>query len=131
MFQLIIDEQPINLKWGTRAMKLLCDRMGIDMDGFFGLLDTINKGEATSDQMFIVVENFLMAGYQYANGTPTDENIVCEWIDKCGGVFKINQGQLIQYINYVIHLTFNGVTPLNGELGEKKKTESPEAGTTY
>lgn len=123
MFELSIDEQRIKLKWGTKAMKLLCDRMGIDIDGFFGILDKINKGETTSQEMFTVIENFLHAGYEYANGSKADENTVCEWIDKLGGIFKVNTGQMIEYINYVIHLTFNGVTPLPGELAEKKKED--------
>lgn len=129
MFELKIDDQIINLRWGTKAMKLMCDRMGIDIDGVFEIFDTISKGQSTSSQMFTVVQNFIHAGYEYANGSKIDENTVCEWIDKCGGIFKVNQPPLIDYINYVISLTFNGVTPLNGELGEKKKEVSPEPGT--
>lgn len=131
MFQLIIEDQTINLKWGTRAMKILCDRMGIEIDGFLDVLAEIAAGKATVQQMFTLVENFLHAGYQYANnGEQVDENTVCEWIDKCGGMTKINQGQLVGYINYVISLTYNVSTPLPGEKQEKKNKGKTKRGMT-
>lgn len=130
MFELIIDEQPIKLRWGTKAMKLLCDRMNTNIDGFFELLNKMDKGQTTSQEVFEIVENFVMAGYEYANGTKIDEETVLEWIDKCGGVFQLNKGQFLAYMNYVISTTFNGVTPLNGEINEKKKEQEAEVGTT-
>ena len=123
MFELKIDDQIVNLKWGTYAMKLFCTRMGTGIDGFFELLQDIEEGKATQDKMLSVLESFLHAGYEYANKSKATEEQVCEWIDYCGGIVKINQGQLVDYVNYVISLTLTGITPLSGDTDDKKKDE--------
>lgn len=119
------DGQKVPLKWGTYAMKLLCVRMDITLDAFFDLLQEIADGNTTEHRMLELLENFLHVGYEFSNGTKATDIQVCEWIDGCGGVAKINSGPLVAYINYVFSVTLTGVTPLNEEAdnGDKKKED--------
>jgi len=121
MFDLKINDTTIKLKWGTWAMKRLTDKRGITIDAFFKLLQDITSGETIQDNIFNLLVDFLYCGYEYANGKPPADFEPCEWIDACGGIMKINEGQLIEYVNYVIQRTVNGVTPLPGEKGTEEK----------
>lgn len=121
MFELKVGETTVNLKWGTYAMKLFCQRMGTGIDGFFELLQEIADGKSNQQKMLSMLESFIHAGYEYANGQKATDIEVCEWIDYCGGVVKINEGQMVDYINYVISLTLTGITPLPGDTDVKKK----------
>jgi len=122
MFELKVGDKIVNLKWGTYAMKLLCERTGITLDGFFDLLNKM-AGTPSQQEAFNMLQWFLHAGYEYANGVKATDMEVCEWIDELGGIISVNKGQLVDYINYVVSLTMNGVTPLPGDKVDDKKKE--------
>ena len=123
MFELKVGDKVVNLKWGTYAMKLLCDRTGTTLDGFFALLGKM-ADSPTQQEAFNMLQWFLHAGYEYANGVKATDQEVCEWIDDLGGIVAVNQGQMVDYINYVVSSTMNGVTPLPGDrLTDSKKKE--------
>ena len=137
LFELKIGEQVIPLKWGTYAMKLYTDRTKSSIDDFFNIIERMAKtgsGETienpvTQHEVFVFIENTIHAGYRAANKQHIDEESVCDWIDACGGVGNLATGQLMEYLNYVIRLTFAGYTPLPSA-GEEKKSEVTEPGTT-
>lgn len=123
MFELKLANRTINLKWGTYAMKLLCDRTGKTLDGFFELLSKM-ADNPSQQEAFEMLQSFLHAGYEYANNQKATDMEVCEWIDQLGGIISVNEGQLVDYINYVITTTMNGVTPLPGDTTQEKKSEA-------
>lgn len=123
MFELKIGDQVVNLKWGTYAMKLFCERMGTGVDGFFEIIQEIAEAKASQQKMFNILEAFLHAGYEYANKAKATDIQVCEWIDACGGVIKINESQMVDYINYIFSLTLTGISPLPGDTDIKKKED--------
>ena len=123
MFELKIGEEVVNLKWGTYAMMLFTDKRGKEIEHFFEVLQEISEKLATPQKMFLVVRDMICAGYECANGKPLTDKQACDYIDECGGILSINQGQLIDYINYVIKLTFVRVTPLPGDTIDGKKKE--------
>lgn len=123
MFELKIGDKIVNLKWGTYAMKLLCDRMVITMDGFFEMLSKMADSPSQQDA-FDMLQGFLHAGYEYANGVKATDMQVCEWIDELGGIIAVNNGQLLDYINYVVKSTMNGVTPLPGDVVSEDKKKA-------
>ena len=122
MFELKVGEKVINLKWGTYAMKLLCERTGNTLDGFFALLGKMADNPSQQDA-FDMLQAFIHAGYEYANKAKVTDEEVCEWIDEMGGIINVNNGQMVDYINYVVKSTMNGVTPLPGDTpsDDKKK----------
>ena len=124
MFDLIINDTTIKLKWGTWAMKRLCDRRKITLDDFFKLLNSLTTGDSVQDNILNLTIDFLFVGFEYANGKPPAEFEPFEWIDFCGGITKINEGQLVDYVNYIISATVNGVTPLPGEKNIKEEKKS-------
>ena len=117
MFILKLNEQSINLKWGTWAMFRACKLAGnLTIDQFF---TSLMGGVLEFDKVCI----FLRAGVEAAN------NGVCEytdmqfgeWVDECGGMFKADN-QISDYFNYIVATTTNQITPLPGESkGAKKK----------
>lgn len=124
MFDLIINDTTIKLKWGTWPMKRLTDIRGITIDEFFKALQNLTSGESVQDNILKLLVDFLYCGYEYANGKPPAEFEPYEWIDACGGITKINEGQLVDYVNYVIQCTVNGATPLPGEKNAELEKKS-------
>ncbi len=127
MFVLKVNDQDINLKWGTRAMKLFCEARGVELDGFFdilqGMAQDIELTAVNIEKSFNLLADMIKAGYQSANKKAADDDDVCDWIDACGGITKVNEGALVGYVNYVISMTYNGVSPLPGD---KPVTEDAE-----
>lgn len=124
MFELKTGDQIVKLKWGTYAMRLFTDMRGKEIDHFFEVLQEIYEKLATPQKMFLIIQDLLMAGYEYANDAKINEKQACEWIDECGGILRVNEGQLIDYINYVISKTFNNVSSLpNDQPALEKKNE--------
>ena len=121
MFELKAGDKVVKLKWGTYAMKLFCERLQMDINCFFDLLGEFANGSSKRAEIFKIVEGFIHAGFEYANGAKMSDMEVCELIDECGGMLKLEKGQIIDYVNYVIENTIHGVTPLPGDKDEKKK----------
>lgn len=129
MFELKIGEEKIILKWGTYAMKIFGILDGMpDVDHFFAVISEFGPDEKNvprvveKSRMFTILEKMLIAGHENATGVRVDERTVCGWIDACGGILKVNEGQMVEYINYIVANTLNGVTKLPNDqsLLEKK-----------
>lgn len=123
-------KEGVELRWGTYAMRLFCNKQGITIDGFFELISELSEG-ASVDKMFQVMENMISAGFEAATGKTVAASTVCDWIDECGGIMKIGEGPIRDYVNYIVSTTINGVTPLGGDGVEEKKSETQAPGTTY
>lgn len=82
MFELKAGSKIVKLKWGTYAMKLFCDRLQMDINGFFDLLTEFANGSAKRAEIFKIVEGFIHAGFEYANGAKMSDIEVCELIDE-------------------------------------------------
>ncbi len=123
MFELKIGEEIIKLKWGTYAMKIWCDLTGKEIDDFFKVLSEVDESP-TQQMAFDITRNLLRSAYQCANKKEVSDETVCDWLDSLGGIVNVNTTQLVDFINYVIKLTMNGITPLPNDLpGIEKKNE--------
>jgi hypothetical protein len=123
MFELRLNNKTIHLKWGTWAMREFCQRNNITIDKYFELL-----GKTQFDIDLIVQLVFI--GYKSACISlkiPIDytEDETCDWIDEMGTIFS-SEGQLIDYIKYIIESTVNSVKTTTTE--EKKKSNEPKLG---
>jgi len=133
MFELKIGEEIVNLKWGTYAMKVFGELDGKPtVDHFFDVIAEFDpeKPVMEKNRMFGILEKMLIAGHQNATGTRVDERAADGWIDACGGILKLNEGQMIDYINYIISVTLTGVTPLPGDEQSIEKKSDVNHGTT-
>jgi len=123
MFELRLDNNTIHLKWGTWAMREFCQRNNITIDKYFELL-----GKTQFDIDLIVQLVFI--GYKSACISlkiPIEhtEDEACDWIDEMGTIFS-SEGQLIDYIKYIINNTVNSVKTTATE--EKKKPNKSKLG---
>ena len=123
MFELKLQNKTIPLKWGTWAMRRACELAGEDgkplplQDFFDSLLG--------SSYDFRKIAIFLQAAAESANRGPVEytEHDYGDWLDECGGILA-QEGQIIDFFNYVIKATTNNVTPLPGDANVEKKSES-------
>src|SRR6478609_6978995 len=124
MFELKVGEEVVKLKWGTYAMKRFSVLDGHEEgpDHFFDVLQGFSPDAEPlpSARLLAIMEKLLIAGHDYATGNQVDDKIVDGWIDECGGVLKINNGPLVEYVNYIVKSTLTSVTPLPGDDTEKK-----------
>ena len=123
MFELKLQNKTISLKWGTWAMRRACELAGEDgkplplQDFFDSLLG--------SSYDFRKIAIFLQSAAESANRGPVEytEHDYGDWLDECGGILA-QEGQIIDFFNYVIKATTNNVTPLPGDANVEKKSES-------
>jgi len=116
MFEIKLESQTINLKWGTWAMARACKLAGdLTIDQFF---TSLLAGSLEFDKVCI----FLRAGVEYANKGVCEFSDMdfSEWVDECGGMFKAD-GQINDYFNYIVTLTTSQITPLPNSKPAKKK----------
>jgi hypothetical protein len=123
MFQLKLNNNTIQLKWGTWAMREFCNAKGITIDKYFELLTN------THFDLDIIVK-LVYIGYQSAcvSNKVTieyDEVDACDWIDEIGSIFDTN-GQLIDYVKYIISTTTTSVKTVESK--EKKKPNKAKLG---
>lgn len=124
MFELKLQNNTINLKWGTWAMREFCVAKGVTIDKYFDLL---SKSQYDLDNIIKMVH----IGYKSACVTNKEEIIytevdVCEWIDELGSIFATS-GPLVDYIKYIVENTVNSVQRNNKEV-EKKKSNKTKLG---
>jgi len=119
MYQLKLKNNNINLKWGTWAMREFCVKNNVSIDKYFELL-----GKSQFDLDLIV--QMVYIGYKSACVSNKEEILfteidVCDWIDEIGSIFT-SEGQLIDYIKYIIENTVNTVQGVKEDNKEKKKS---------
>lgn len=115
MFQLKINNNTINLKWGTWSMREFCSVNKIGIDEYFKML-------ATAQTNLDVIVQLVYIGYKSAcisnkQDVEFNEVDVCEWIDEIGSIFS-TEGQIIEYMKYIVG---NTVTTIQGVQKEEKK----------
>ena len=118
MYQLKLKNNNINLKWGTWAMREFCVKNNVTIDKYFELL-----GKSQFDLDLIV--QMVYIGYKSACVSNKEEILftevdVCDWIDEMGSIFA-TEGQLVNYIKYIIENTVNTVQGVKKDKEEKKK----------
>jgi hypothetical protein len=100
------------LKWGTFAMYVYCERNNCDLEGLLGQLGSMQFNLKTFVQL-------IQASYYAANKTEWALESIFEWVDENGGVFA-KEGELIDFANYVVKNTIiKQSDPLNVD-AEKK-----------
>ena len=119
MYQLKLKNNNINLKWGTWAMREFCVKNNVTIDKYFELL-----GKSQFDLDLIV--QMVYIGYKSACVSNKEEILftevdTCDWIDEMGSIFA-TEGQLVNYIKYIIENTVNTVQGVKEDKGEKKKS---------
>lgn len=101
------------LSWGTYAMFLYCEKNNCDLSG---LLDQLVNLQVNLKTVIAMVQ----AAYSAANdGKELSAQSVAMWIDSCGGIFA-EDGELIDFINYVVKNTVVKESQPITEEGEKK-----------
>ena len=121
MFELKLNDKTIQLKWGTYAMRLFCEKRNITIDKYFEVLGN------TQLDLDIVIK-LIYIGYLSASISKEEEVIynevnVCDWIDEIGSIFT-SEGQVMDYIKYIVSTT---VYTLSGTPKEEEKKKSSKA----
>lgn len=123
MFELKLNNKSVQLKWGTWAMREFCTLKGVGLEQYFEIL-----GKSQTDLDVII--KLVHAGYKSACITNKieeefTESDVCDWIDEIGSIFN-NEGQLLEYIKYIVSTTTNNAQ-IKASV-EKKKSNKANVG---
>jgi hypothetical protein len=115
MFELRLNNNTIQLKWGTWSMREFCNEQNITIDKYFEVL-----GNNQFDLDIIV--KLIYIGYKSACLTNKQEieyteNDVCDWMDEIGSIFQ-SEGQVLAYLKYIVQ---NTITAVQGTPKEEKK----------
>ena len=123
MFQLKTNNNTINLKWGTWAMKEFTKVNDITIEQYFGLLATAHTNlDIIVQLVYIGYKSACVSAKQEIEFTEVD---ACEWIDEVGSIFQA-EGQLVDYMKYIVETTVNTVHGVSKE--EKKKPKKANVG---
>jgi len=123
MFELRLNNNTIQLKWGTWSMREFCNERNITIDKYFEVL-----GNNQFDLDIIV--KLIYIGYKSACLTNKQEveyteNDVCDWMDEIGSIFQ-SEGQVLAYLKYIVQNTITAVQGTSKE--EKKKPNKAKLG---
>jgi len=115
MFELRLNNNTIQLKWGTWSMREFCKAKEITIDKYFELLGT-NQYDLDN------IVKLIHIGYKSAcisnkQEIEFTEDNVCDWIYDIGGIFN-PEGQILSYLKYIVETT---VTAVQGSPKEEKK----------
>jgi len=121
MFELKLNNNKINLKWGTWSMREFCVEKGVTIDKYFEILSNAHYD-------LDVIIKLVYIGYKSACVSNKEEiifteNDACDWIDELGSIF-VSEGPLVDYIKYVVNTT---VTSVQGKPKEEEKKKSNKA----
>lgn len=125
MFELKLKNNTIHLKWGTWAMREFCLKHNIGIDKYFELL-------STSQFNLDLIVQMVYIGYKSACASRKEDVIytevdACDWIDEIGSIF-VTEGQLVDYIKYIVSSTVTTVQGANPKEEEKKKSKKANVG---
>ena len=123
MFELKLNNNTIKLKWGTWAMREFCVAKGITIDKYFELLG--NSHYDLDNIIKLVHIGYKAACVSNKEEIVFDENDACDWIDELGSIF-VSEGQLVDYVKYVVSTTIVSVQGKPKE--EKKKSNKAKLG---
>jgi len=123
MFQLKTNNNTINLKWGTWAMKEFTKVNNISIEQYFNLLATAHTNlDVIVQLVYIGYKSACVSTKQDIEYTEVD---ACDWIDEVGSIFQA-EGQLVDYMKYIVDTTMNSVQGVTKE--EKKKPKKVNLG---
>ena len=122
MFELKLNNKTVQLKWGTWAMREFCVAKGITIEKYF---DVLGRSQFDLDNIIKLV----FIGYKSACITNKEEityteDEICDWIDELGSIFA-TEGQLVDYIKYIVDLTVVSIQGNKPSKEEKKKPNKP------
>jgi hypothetical protein len=124
MFQLKTNNNTINLKWGTWAMKEFTKVNNISVEQYFNLLATAHTNlDVIVQLVYIGYKSACVSTKQDIEYTEVD---ACDWIDEVGSIFQA-EGQLVDYMKYIVDVTMNSVQGVSKE-EEKKKPKKANLG---
>jgi hypothetical protein len=124
MFKLKTNNNTIDLKWGTWAMREFTKQNNIGIDEYFKVL---SSAQTSLD----VIVQLVYIGYKSACVSKKEEveftmDDACEWIDEVGSIFS-EEGQIIDYIKYIVQNTVHTISGAKKE-EEKKKLKKANLG---
>jgi hypothetical protein len=124
MFQLKTNNNTIHLKWGTWAMREFTKQNNIGIDEYFKVL-------STAQTSLDIIVQLVYIGYKSACVSNKQEvaysiDDACEWIDEVGSIFS-EEGQIIDYLKYIVENTVHTITGVKKE-EEKKKPNKAKLG---
>jgi hypothetical protein len=124
MFQLKTNNNTIHLKWGTWAMREFTKQNNIGIDEYFKVL-------STAQTSLDIIVQLVYIGYKSACVSNKQEvaysiDDACEWIDEVGSIFS-EEGQIIDYIKYIVENTVHTISGVKKE-EEKKKPNKAKLG---
>jgi hypothetical protein len=124
MYELKTDNNTIHLKWGTWAMREFTKQNNIGIDEYFKVL-------ATAQTSLDIIVQLVYIGYKSAcvSKKETVEYTIddaCQWIDEVGSIFS-EEGQIIEYLKYIVENTVHTITGVKKE-EEKKKANKTKLG---
>ena len=121
MFELKLNNKTIPLKWGTWAMREFCIAKNVTLDKYFEMLSAAQYDIDVIIKMVYI--GYKSACVQNKTSFEYSEEDICEWIDEIGSIFNA-EGQLIDYIKYIISVTVINVNNVNDKTEKKKPNKS-------
>jgi hypothetical protein len=125
MFELRLNNNTIQLKWGTWAMREFCIAKGITVDKYFDVL--ANTQFDIDNIIKLVYIGYKSACVSNKQDIEYKEEDACDWIDELGSILA-TEGQLIDYIKYIVDRTIISVQSNGTKKDEKKKPSKTRLG---
>ena len=125
MFELKLNNNTIQLKWGTWAMREFCIAKGITVDKYFDVL--ANTQFDIDNIIKLVYIGYKSACVSNKQDIEYKEEDACDWIDELGSILA-TEGQLIDYIKYIVDRTIITVKSNGAKKNEKKKSSKTRLG---
>ena len=125
MFELKLNNNTIQLKWGTWAMREFCIAKGITVDKYFDVL--ANTQFDIDNIIKLVYIGYKSACVSNKQDIEYKEEDACDWIDELGSILA-TEGQLIDYIKYIVDRTIISVQSNWAKKDEKKKSSKTRLG---
>ena len=125
MFELKLNNNTIQLKWGTWAMREFCIAKGITVDKYFDVL--ANTQFDIDNIIKLVYIGYKSACVSNKQDIEYKEEDACDWIDELGSILA-TEGQLIDYIKYIVDRTIISVQSNGAKKDEKKKPSKTRLG---
>tara|TARA_R110000822_G_scaffold37952_1_gene105839 strand:+ start:226 stop:603 length:378 start_codon:yes stop_codon:yes gene_type:complete len=125
MFELKLNNKTIQLKWGTWAMREFCIAKGITVDKYFDVL--ANTQFDIDNIIKLVYIGYKSACVSNKQDIEYKEEDACDWIDELGSILA-TEGQLIDYIKYIVDRTIISVQSNGAKKDEKKKSSKTRLG---
>jgi hypothetical protein len=125
MFELKLNNNTIQLKWGTWAMREFCIAKGITVDKYFDVL--ANTQFDIDNIIKLVYIGYKSACVSNKQDIEYKEEDACDWIDELGSILA-TEGQLIDYIKYIVDRTIISVQSNGTKKDEKKKPSKTRLG---